>query len=53
MMMIQTLFEAREMCEDGMHGTNAGGRTIRPLAPNFEGLLSRARKANSTMRTEA
>ena len=41
------------MCEDGMHGTNAGGRTMRPLAPNFEGLLTRARKANSTMRTEA
>ena len=24
-MMIQTLYEAREMCEDGMHGTTAGG----------------------------
>ncbi len=41
------------MCEDGMHRTNAGGRSMRPLAPNFEGLVDRARKVSSTMSAEA
>ena len=36
-MMIQTLYEAREMCEDGMHGTDAGGPDG-PLAPKYNGL---------------
>ena len=37
-MMIQTLYEvAREMCEDGMHGTTAGG-PVGPLAPKYNGL---------------
>ena len=36
-MMIQTLYEAREMCEDGMHGTTAGGPDG-PLAPKYNGL---------------
>ncbi len=35
--MIQTLYEAREMCEDGMHGTTAGGPDG-PLAPKYNGL---------------
>jgi len=33
----QTLYEAREMCEDGMHGTTAGGPDG-PLAPKYNGL---------------
>ena len=33
----QTLCEAREMCEDGMHGTTAGGPDG-PLAPKYNGL---------------
>lgn len=37
MAMIQTLYEAREMCEDGMHGTTAGGPDG-PLAPKYNGL---------------
>ena len=40
----QTLCEAREMCEDGMHENNAGG-PLGPLAHNsygFEGLRKRA-----------
>lgn len=36
-MTIQTLYEAREMCEDGMHRTTAGGPKG-PLAPKFKGL---------------
>ena len=36
-MMIQTLYEAREMCEDGMHGTDAGGPDG-PSAPKYNGL---------------
>ena len=36
-MTIQTLHEAREMCEDGMHRTTAGGPKG-PLAPKFKGL---------------
>ena len=47
-MMIQTLYEvAREMCEDGMHGTTAGGSDD-PLAPKYNGLSGlryRAKKA--------
>ena len=46
-MMIQTLYEAREMCEDGMHGTTAGGSDV-PLAPKYSGLSGlryRAKKA--------
>ena len=35
--MNQTLYEAREMCEDGMHRTTAGGPEG-PLAPNYNGL---------------
>jgi len=41
----QTLCEAREMCEDGMHENNAGG-PLGPLAHNpygFEGLRKRAK----------
>ena len=36
-MTIQTLYEAREMCEDGMHRTTAGGPNS-PLAPKLNGL---------------
>ena len=36
-MTIQTLYEAREMCEDGMHRTDAGG-SEGPLAPKHNGL---------------
>ena len=36
-MTIQTLYEAREMCEDGMHRTTAGGPNG-PLAPKLNGL---------------
>jgi len=46
--MNQTLYEAREMCEDGMHRTTAGGPEQGPLAPNYnglKGLRARAMKA--------
>ena len=46
-MMIQTLFEAREMCEDGMHGTTAGGPdgSLAPKYNGLSGLRGRAMKA--------
>ena len=46
-MMIQTLFEAREMCEDGMHGTTAGGPdgSLAPKYNGLRGLRYRAMKA--------
>ena len=46
-MMIQTLFEAREMCEDGMHGTTAGGPdgSLAPKYNGLRGLRDRAMKA--------
>ena len=46
-MMIQTLYEAREMCEDGMHGTTAGGPdgSLAPKYNGLRGLRDRAMKA--------
>ena len=46
-MMIQTLYEAREMCEDGMHGTTAGGPdgSLAPKYSGLRGLRDRAMKA--------
>ena len=46
-MMIQTLCEAREMCEDGMHGTTAGGPdgSLAPKYNGLRGLRDRAMKA--------
>ena len=45
--MIQTLYEAREMCEDGMHGTTAGGPdgSLAPKYSGLRGLRDRAMKA--------